>query len=204
MAANNTTIHKSPTSKLKMQEKEKEPKKKFPKITLEKDLPEEKKKPPSKKNQEENISPEVTTPLIPPALNDKVQLVAQAKAPDAIQEIAMPVVSQIRLMKDRGITKTYFFIESKTFGEVEVSLTMYDTAPHSFHFQLYGNQKLQEISQARQNALQASIKENLPKITLHMAPPLLRKKDRFVTTANKNVAKSKKPSYSKVDGSKNL
>lgn len=199
MATNNTPIDNTRFNKLKAEgkkEKNKDSIKRFPKI--ENDGQKRKKNP-----LEEDLPTSAPSPFTQTNIPSRVEIVQETHSSTPIQEITMPLVSQIQLMKDRGITKTHFFIESKVFGEIEVSLTMYDSAPHSFHMQLYGSEQLQKLSQLHQNALEQNIKSNVPKIILHIAPPLLRKKDRFTTSTNKKIAKSEKPLYSKVNRSQN-
>ncbi|MCH9811405.1 hypothetical protein K0U07_01420 [bacterium] len=202
MATNNTPIDKKLFTKLKedIKKNRERPRKKFPKVTLDAELPPKK----GKKNGLENEYGVTAPPPFSLTVSYEVIEKALGAQSPTVQQIAMPIVSHIKLMKDRGITKTHFLIESKTFGEIEVSLTMYDTAPHSFHLQMYGAKKLQEISMQQQSILKHNIESNVPKIVLHMAPPLLRKRDRFTSPSKKKIAQSKTPLYSKVDGSTQL
>lgn len=130
-------------------------------------------------------------------------LLTKTLAASSIKEIQMPIINRIQLMKTKGITKVHFIIQSKTFGEIEVHLSMYDTAPYCFHLQMYGSDKIANITMEHQKALQEGIKTNVPKITLHIAPPLLRRKDRFATAKKKKeLVESKAPLYSRVNKGK--
>lgn len=111
-----------------------------------------------------------------------------------------PIIEKIKMQKVLGITKTEFLINTKTFGEVEIHLTMYDSDPFSFHLKILGNTKLQELSMKHQSMLTSKIKQSLPHIKLHIAPPVLRKKDRFVTKGKKSIEKTKTSWYGAVKG----
>lgn len=152
--------------------------KKFPEID-----PDESKR--KKKLEAQQCSP---PPLpLPIDLQSTICLTKERAIVKGLTEIASPVIARIELQKERGITKANFTIGTKRFGEVEIDLTMYDTAPHSFHLQLRGSREIQELSLKYQNILRANIKEAIPRINLIIAPPSLRKKDRFQVKIKKAI-----------------
>ncbi len=162
--------------------------KKFPKIS-EID-PDERKK---KKESCEDISPFHFIPLeksLSPLSLEKASGVIKN-----LEQLSTPIAAKITLQKENGVTKTHFIIQTKTFGEVEVKITMYDTAPHSFHILLQGNERVRELSMIHQNALTQQIQGRLTHITVHMGTPRLRKTDRFETKKKKGVVNSKQNSY---------
>ena len=112
-----------------------------------------------------------------------------------LEQLSAPISAKITLQKENGVTKTHFIIQTKTFGEVEIKITMYDTAPHSFHILLLGNERIRELSMLHQNMLTQQIQGKLSHITVHMGTPRLRKTDRFETGKKKGVVNSKQNSY---------
>ena len=158
--------------------------------------------PDEKKRKEE----EIENPLAARASSTSANIsyISDEVTVHKLMELASPIIKEIKILKDRGITKTHFTIQTKNFGEVDVYLTMYDTAPHSFHLRLLGPEKLAELSMRNQNILQNSIKDALPKITLHIAQPLLRKKDRYVTKSKKGIEKTASNCYGAISRGKSL
>jgi hypothetical protein len=161
------------------------------------------KKTKEKKTQKLTDPQGVVPGTVPTIINDSpVILEAKQLTLKGLSEIASPVVSNIKMQKDRGITKTNFIVQTKRFGEVEIDLIIYDTAPHSFHLKLYGTKEIQELSMRHQNILQTSIKEAIPRINILIAPPALRKRDRFPTKPKKSIEKTPSSLYGEVSKGK--
>lgn len=166
--------------------------KKFPKIQ-EVD-PDQKKK---KKPEDETVS------IFSPTLQKiEITLFEEVKAAAArLEELSFPIIQEISLQKENGITKTSFTIQTKTFDTVEIHLTLYDTNPLSYHVRLLGNERLMQLSMMHQNILEGQIKSAIPAITLHIATPRLREKDRFSSKkVKKSIEKSKRSWYGSIEG----
>ncbi|MCH9617358.1 MAG: hypothetical protein SP4CHLAM5_09760 [Chlamydiia bacterium] len=161
--------------------------------------------PDEKKKKQELDDPQITAPMTTPISIDRAIIPSEKEQGTlkGLAEIATPVAAKIICMKkDRGITKTHFIVETKRFGEVEIDLTMYDTAPHSFHLKLYGTKEIQELSMSHQNILHTNIKQAIPRINILIAPPALRKRDRFPTKQKKSIEKTPSSLYGKVSKGK--
>ena len=118
------------------------------------------------------------------ALSTKLNII-----PNQVKEISIPVVKNIKMQKDRGITHTNFVINSSKFDDIEINITMYDTRPFNFHIQLMGNEKIMNLTNKYQHTLISQIKNSVPDIRIHLSNPSLRQKDRFLngkTRKNKN------------------
>ncbi len=149
--------------------------------------------PKKKKESYENISPFQLAPLeIKPS---SPFLRVTPLLTKEIAQLTGPISVKLTLQKENGILRTHFIIQTKTFGEVEIKITMYDTAPHSFHILLLGNERIRDLSMQHQNLLAQQIQTRLPLITVHMGTPRLRKMDRFQGSKKKVVVNSRKNSY---------
>lgn len=166
--------------------------KKFPKIH-EVD-PDQKKK---KKPEDEVLS------IFSPALQ-KIEIPLFTEVESSVkrlQELSFPIIQEISLQKENGITKTSFTIKTKAFDTVEIHLTLYDTNPHSYHVRLLGNEQLMQLSMQHQNILESQIKSAIPAITFHIATPRLLKKDRFASKkVKKSIEKSQRSWYGSIEG----
>ena len=168
--------------------------KKFPKIS-EIDPDEE----PRKKSRQEEIieaanlySQQAEYLSLPPIL-ERIAISAAE-----LREVSSQIINRITLEKEQGIAKTNFIIQTKAFGEVEIQLTLYDTNPHNYHIRLAGSEKIMQLSIKHQNSLQSQIQSALPRIRVHIAAPVLRKKDRFEIKSKKSIEKRSGSCYGAV------
>ncbi len=166
--------------------------KKFPKIR-EVDPDQKKKKKPED---------ELSSIFCPTLQKIEITLFDEVEASFArLRELSTPIIQEISLQKENGITKTSFTIKTKAFDTVEIHITLYDTNPHSYHVRLHGNERLMQLSMQHQNILEGQIKSAIPAITLHIATPRLRQKDRFVSKkVKKSIEKSKRSWYGSIEG----
>lgn len=159
-------------------EKETERRKKFPKIeSIDPDL---KKK---KKTQEERPLTSIFTPPIHHHIISFDEEIKTAMA--LIQKIAEQSVKSITFIKNKQRSQTSFLIESKIFGEVEISIKLYSTNPERYHIQLLGNEKIQQAAVNHEGSLISHLKSALPALKVHMSPPALREKQRFKSKKEK-------------------
>ena len=145
-----------------------------------------------KKKKEENSPPSVfhlppIAILAPPLLVEKVA---------HLQEISLPIAEKISLQKAEGRVTTHFVIQTKYFDELEITLTLYDTAPDSFHILILGNKKIAELLMQHQTLLSQQIQTKLPHIKIHIESFGLKKAHRFVQTKKKSVENSNTSRYS--------
>jgi len=164
---------------------------KFPKISA--IDPDQKKK---KKPEEEALSIfSPTLQQVEVTLFEEVQNSAQQ-----LQELSFAIIQEISLQKKNGITKTSFTVQTKSFDSVEIHLTLYDTNPHSYHVRLLGNERLMQLCVQHQSILESQIKSAVPAITLHIATPRLRQKDRFTSKKiKKSIEKSTRTWYGSIE-----
>jgi hypothetical protein len=138
-------------------------------------------------------SPEIKMPSSSPSFLEKTSISLQS-----LQIISSKIVKEIIVAKSKEETKTNFILQTKAFDQVEIEITVYSTDPFSYHIRLLGGEKIMELSLSHQNILQNQIKQAIPRIQVHVAPPILRKKDRFATKTKKSFEKSKGTCYGAI------
>jgi hypothetical protein len=169
--------------------------KEFPKIS---DIDRDEKPKKKPKNQEPSEGINLYSPFTP-IISSSVCLEKSPLVLESLKQISAKAAEKISIINKNGITKMHFTIQTKAFDLVDIQITLYNSAPMSYHIALFGNEKIMELSMQHQNILQNQIKQSIPRIQVHLAPPVLRKKDRFTTKAKKSFEKSSGSCYGAVN-----
>ena len=186
---NNKELEKEQCSKIEKRER-----KPFAKVS-----PVDREEKPKKKSPGEELieSYNIYSPEIKPQ-SSLLSLEKTSILLKSLEQISSKIVKEIILAKDKELTKINFILQTKAFDQVEIEITVYSTDPFRYHVRVFGNEKIMELSLRHQNILQNQIKQAIPRIQVHVAPPILRKKDRFATKTKKSFEKSKGTCYGAI------
>lgn len=94
--------------------------------------------------------------------------------PPEVLVVVDKLVESLRDCSKKGIGRTRINLDLKTLSRIEIIIDHYDTAPHTFHIKLMGNEKAQLFFNQQKGALQNQLKNTLPTFHCSISAPTFR------------------------------
>ena len=152
--------------------------------------------------EDEEEAPLMEGPVMPPLVFAQPISISVVTAPppgtsglpSVLEKLVQELAPSLRVISEKGITKTEIVVHSKTLSEITITIDHYDTAPHSFNLHFSGNEMAQSLFAKYQSELALNLQKVLPTFQCNLFAPTFREKNSLV--------KSRRLRYGAINKSK--